>query len=85
MTRQLEEVLGHGVRVWLTPPPFEHTKLMVVDEEWVLFGSANWDARSLRLNFELGRRMLRQRAGALAAGGGSAPQGCARGSCSPRN
>ncbi len=53
MTRQLEEVLGHGVRVWLTPPPFEHTKLMVVDEEWVLFGSANWDARSLRLNFEL--------------------------------
>jgi len=54
MTRQLEEVLGHGVRVWLTPPPFEHTKLMVVDEEWVLFGSANWDARSLRLNFELG-------------------------------
>lgn len=54
MTRQLEEVLGHGVRVWLTPPPFEHTKLMIVDEEWVLFGSANWDARSLRLNFELG-------------------------------
>jgi cardiolipin synthase len=54
MTRQLEEVLGHGVRVWLSPPPFEHTKLMVVDEEWVLFGSANWDARSLRLNFELG-------------------------------
>lgn len=53
MTRQLEEVLGYGVRVWLTPPPFEHTKLMVVDGEWVLFGSANWDARSLRLNFEL--------------------------------
>jgi cardiolipin synthase len=53
MTRQLEEVLGHGVRVWLTPPPFEHTKLMIVDQEWLLFGSANWDARSLRLNFEL--------------------------------
>ena len=26
---------------------------MIVDEEWTLFGSANWDARSLRLNFEL--------------------------------
>jgi cardiolipin synthase len=26
---------------------------MVVDGHWVLFGSANWDARSLRLNFEL--------------------------------
>jgi cardiolipin synthase len=24
-----------------------------VDGHWVLFGSANWDARSLRLNFEL--------------------------------
>jgi cardiolipin synthase len=53
MWRQLEEVLRHGVRVWLTPPPFDHTKLMLVDNEWVLLGSANWDTRSLRLNFEL--------------------------------
>ncbi|MDB4974073.1 MAG: phospholipase D/Transphosphatidylase [Myxococcaceae bacterium] len=53
MWRQLEEVLGHGIRVWLTPGPFDHTKLMLVDNEWVLLGSANWDTRSLRLNFEL--------------------------------
>lgn len=53
MWRQLEEVIGHGVRVWLTPAPFDHTKLMLVDNEWVLLGSANWDTRSLRLNFEL--------------------------------
>ncbi len=26
---------------------------MIVDGHWVLLGSANWDARSLRLNFEL--------------------------------
>jgi cardiolipin synthase len=26
---------------------------MLVDGHWVLLGSANWDARSLRLNFEL--------------------------------
>ena len=26
---------------------------MIVDDHWVLLGSANWDARSLRLNFEL--------------------------------
>ena len=32
--------------------PFDHTKLLVVDDEWCLIGSANWDARSLRLNFE---------------------------------
>jgi cardiolipin synthase len=25
---------------------------MIVDGTWVLFGSGNWDARSLRLNFE---------------------------------
>jgi cardiolipin synthase len=49
---QLWQVLERGCRVWLTPPPFDHTKLMVVDGAWVLFGSSNWDARSLRLNFE---------------------------------
>ena len=42
-----------GCHVWLTPPPFDHSKLMIVDGNWVLLGSANWDARSLRLNFEL--------------------------------
>jgi cardiolipin synthase len=46
------QVLEHGCKIWLTPPPFDHTKLMVVDGCWVLLGSANWDARSLRLNFE---------------------------------
>jgi cardiolipin synthase A/B len=59
------QVLGHGCHVWLTPPPFDHSKLMVVDGHWVLLGSANWDARSLRLNFELnvecyGRELARE-------------------------
>jgi cardiolipin synthase len=52
-TAQLWQVLDRGCRVWTTPPPFDHTKLMVVDSAWTLFGSANWDPRSLRLNFEL--------------------------------
>ncbi len=47
------QVLQRGCHLWLTPPPFDHSKLMIVDGHWVLFGSANWDARSLRLNFEL--------------------------------
>jgi cardiolipin synthase len=46
------QVLKHGCRIWLTPPPFDHSKLMLVDGCWVLLGSANWDPRSLRLNFE---------------------------------
>ncbi|HEY0419862.1 MAG TPA: phospholipase D-like domain-containing protein, partial [Acetobacteraceae bacterium] len=33
--------------------PFDHAKLMTVDGAWCLIGSANWDLRSLRLNFEL--------------------------------
>ena len=46
------QALRHGCRIWLTPPPFDHSKLRLVDGGWVLLGSANWDPRSLRLNFE---------------------------------
>ena len=46
------KMLRHGVRIWLSPPPFDHSKLMVVDSSWTLIGSSNWDPRSLRLNFE---------------------------------
>lgn len=46
------QVLEHGCRLWLSPPPFDHSKLFVVDEHWALVGSTNWDPRSLRLNFE---------------------------------
>lgn len=52
MMGQIRQVLKFGCRVWLSPPPFDHSKLMVVDGGWTLFGSANWDPRSLRLNFE---------------------------------
>lgn len=51
-TALLWQVLQRGCRVWLSPPPFDHTKLLLVDELWTLLGSANWDPRSLRLNFE---------------------------------
>lgn len=41
-----------GVTVYLTPTPFDHSKLATVDGVWCALGSANWDVRSLRLNFE---------------------------------
>jgi cardiolipin synthase A/B len=47
------QVLERGCRIWLTPPPFDHSKLLLVDHAWAMIGSANWDTRSLRLNFEL--------------------------------
>jgi len=48
----LEVLLQEGCRVFLTQPPFDHSKIMMVDHSWVLLGSANWDSRSLALNFE---------------------------------
>lgn len=48
----LWELLAHGVQVWYQPPPFVHSKVILVDEAYALIGSANLDSRSLRLNFE---------------------------------
>jgi cardiolipin synthase A/B len=42
-----------GVRIYFQPPPFIHTKLLVIDDYYTHIGSANFDPRSLRLNFEL--------------------------------
>jgi cardiolipin synthase len=50
---QIRPLLDAGCRLWHAPPPFDHSKLMTVDAAWSLVGSANWDLRSLRLNFEL--------------------------------
>ena len=52
MRARLAQVMEYGARIWLSPAPFDHTKLMLVDDGWALFGSGNWDPRSLRLNFE---------------------------------
>ncbi len=49
----IRPLLQTGCHVWLSPPPFDHSKLMTIDGGWSLIGSANWDMRSLRLNFEL--------------------------------
>lgn len=46
-------LLARGCNLWRSPLPFDHSKLMTVDDNWCLIGSANWDARSLRLSFEL--------------------------------
>jgi cardiolipin synthase len=46
-------LLEYGCLVNAHQLPFDHSKLMTVDSLWSLVGSANWDIRSLRLNFEL--------------------------------
>ena len=49
----LRELLQYGVRISYRPPPFAHSKLFLVDDNYAIIGSANLDPRSLRLNFEL--------------------------------
>jgi cardiolipin synthase len=58
------QVLHEGVRFWLTPPPFDHSKAFVVDGYWSSIGSANWDPRSLRLNFEFNLECYDEQLGA---------------------
>ena len=53
-------LLVAGARIWRAPQPFEHSKLMTIDGGWSLVGSANWDQRSLRLNFELNMEVYDQ-------------------------
>ncbi len=53
MRAQIGPLVATGCRIWRSPPPFNHSKLMTVDGTWCLIGSANWDTRSFRLNFEL--------------------------------
>jgi cardiolipin synthase len=52
MRGHLQFFADTGAAITLSPAPFDHAKLMTVDDAWCLVGSSNWDARSLRLNFE---------------------------------
>lgn len=46
------DLLSVGCRIFESPPPFDHSKLFLIDGVWSFLGSTNWDPRSLRLNFE---------------------------------
>jgi cardiolipin synthase len=48
----LPRMIQTGIEVWRRPE-LVHGKVLVVDGAWATIGSTNFDARSLRLNFEL--------------------------------
>jgi len=48
-----EALLSEGVAIYEYQPTMMHAKVMVVDGVWSMFGSANFDNRSLELNDEL--------------------------------
>lgn len=50
----LRELQAAGVQVRLCGPAMMHSKAMVVDDRIALMGSANFDIRSLFVNFEIG-------------------------------
>ena len=48
-----EELLRYGVKIYEYEAGINHAKVALIDEEWLMVGSANLDVRSMRLNFEL--------------------------------
>ncbi len=57
----LAELLEAGVRVHRYEAGMLHSKLVVVDGQWGMLGSANMDIRSFRLNFEVNLLVLSPR------------------------
>lgn len=49
----LHEVEKIGGQVWLYEKGFMHQKVMLIDDEVAVVGTANFDNRSFRLNFEI--------------------------------
>jgi cardiolipin synthase A/B len=48
-----ENLLSRGVEIYEYQPTMLHAKTMVVDGTWSMFGSANFDNRSLEMNDEM--------------------------------
>ena len=48
-----DRLLSLGIQIHEYVPTMMHTKVLVVDDIWSMFGSANFDNRSLELNDEL--------------------------------
>ncbi|MFT5706209.1 MAG: cardiolipin synthase [Oceanospirillaceae bacterium] len=46
-------IIEHGIQVYKNKRPFDHSKIVIIDNIWSFIGSSNWDARSLEFNFEI--------------------------------
>ena len=58
------DVMRNGVKVYMYNRGFVHSKTMVVDGEYCSVGSANFDDRSLVLNFETNLLVMSKQLGA---------------------
>jgi cardiolipin synthase len=48
-----EHLLEQGIEIYEYQPTMMHTKALIIDGVWSMFGSANFDNRSLELNDEM--------------------------------
>jgi cardiolipin synthase len=46
-------IIKHGIHIYKNKRPFDHSKIVIIDNIWSFLGSTNWDARSLEFNFEI--------------------------------
>jgi cardiolipin synthase len=51
--RVYERLLQRGIQLYEYQPTMMHAKVLLVDGIWSMFGSANFDNRSLELNDEM--------------------------------
>lgn len=53
MESNFMRIMEYGIRIYQNKRPFDHSKILLIDDLWSFIGSANWDARSLEFNFEM--------------------------------
>jgi cardiolipin synthase len=53
MAANFLRIIEHGIKIYKNKRPFDHSKIVVIDNIWSFIGSSNWDARSLEFNFEI--------------------------------
>lgn len=53
MQANFPRIIKHGIYIYKNKRPFDHSKIVMIDDTWSFIGSSNWDARSLEFNFEI--------------------------------
>ena len=53
MEANFSRIMKHGIKIYKNKRPFDHSKIVIIDDVWSFIGSTNWDARSLEFNFEI--------------------------------
>jgi cardiolipin synthase len=53
MQANAARIIEHGIKLYKNTRPFDHSKVVLIDDIWSFVGSTNWDSRSLEFNFEI--------------------------------